>query len=286
MTQSSIEKGSALERAVRAIESAILTRVPELKNNTFTIECNKIFIVNGVKHEIDVYIEVDLGKEYKSVYIFECKNRKSKVNKNDIVVFSKKIDVLQAQKGFFVAKSYGKYALAQAKEDKRIVILLATEFDSASTIVPFDFNYCFEKNKNTRFDVVPKRAGNWNAGFPVDIKTAEAILDGNAINFEEYMDNWVDDLVNKDMKHFPKPNTPDGLYNREIPAKREFRRHKLKVNGKAIRYVALLISFEVQIVRPAVLSHFEVEGRGRTLELAQVSHDGADIKVRLSSVPK
>ena len=69
MTQSSLEKGGALERAVRAIESAILTTVPELKEKTFTVQCNKIFVVNGVKHEVDVYVEVDLGKGYKSVYI-------------------------------------------------------------------------------------------------------------------------------------------------------------------------------------------------------------------------
>src|SRR5712691_2164301 len=68
------EKGNALENAVHAIEMVILRTNPATKDATITIEPKKIVVVDGVKHEIDIYITIDLGHGYKSVFIFECKN--------------------------------------------------------------------------------------------------------------------------------------------------------------------------------------------------------------------
>lgn len=118
------EKGDALERAVELIERFILE---DNSNATVTIEPKKILVVNKVKHEIDIYITIDYGKGYKSLFIFECKNWKKKVDKNELIVFSKKIEVAHAQKGYFIAKSYTEDAKAQAEQDGRIELLFATE---------------------------------------------------------------------------------------------------------------------------------------------------------------
>ena len=84
----SIEKGKALEFAVRAIETAILRSSPALRENTFMIESRKVVIVGGVRHEIDVHVQVDLGKGYKATFVFECKNWQEAVGKNEIIIFS------------------------------------------------------------------------------------------------------------------------------------------------------------------------------------------------------
>lgn len=97
------EKGDALEKAVELIERFILD---DNSNATVTIEPKKIVVVNKVKHEIDIYITIDHGKGYKGLFIFECKNWAKKVDKNEIIVFSKKIEVTSAQKGYFIAKSF------------------------------------------------------------------------------------------------------------------------------------------------------------------------------------
>jgi hypothetical protein len=91
MTRTSAQqKGDALEKAVQLIETYILGTHPATKEATITIEPKKIIVVNDVKHEIDLYITLDFGR-YDASYIFECKNWKKKVDKDEIIVFAKKI---------------------------------------------------------------------------------------------------------------------------------------------------------------------------------------------------
>jgi hypothetical protein len=107
------EKGNALELAVHAIESAIIKASPSYQEKTFAIDSNKIVTVSGVRHEIDIWVSVDLGSGYTARFIFECKNQEERVGKNEIIVFAEKIKAVQAQSGFFVAKSFTADAEAQ-----------------------------------------------------------------------------------------------------------------------------------------------------------------------------
>src|SRR6266487_6296745 len=131
-------KGDALEKAVQLIETYILGTNPATKEAIVTFEPKKIVVVDGVKHEIDIYITIDLGKGYESVFIFECKNWQEAVGKNEIIVFSEKIDAVQAQKGYFIAKKFGEYAQAQAKKDKRLELLIAS--DALASLPPFIYD--------------------------------------------------------------------------------------------------------------------------------------------------
>jgi hypothetical protein len=109
------QKGDALENAVRGIENLLLSLSPSLQQETHKIESKKIISVGDVHLEIDVFISVDLGSGYKSVFIFECKNWKDAVGKNEVIVFSEKVGVCQAQWGCIVAKSFTSGAENQAK---------------------------------------------------------------------------------------------------------------------------------------------------------------------------
>src|SRR2546429_4693221 len=140
-------KGNNLEEAVHLIEEMILRTNPATKEATIAIEPKKIIVVDGVKHEIDVYITIDCGKGYKSVFIFECKNWQEAVGKNEIIVFSEKIGAVQAQKGYFIAKKYGEYAQAQAKKDKRIELLTAS--DELALLPPFIYDFHIMHNTVT-----------------------------------------------------------------------------------------------------------------------------------------
>src|SRR5258707_7903089 len=110
------DKGDALENAVAAIEEVILQSSAGLGRKPI-VEKKKIIRVDGVRHEIDVYVTADLAPGYKSIFIFECKNWKEAVDKNAIIIFSKKIEVSHATSGCFVAKSYTSDAVSQAKGD-------------------------------------------------------------------------------------------------------------------------------------------------------------------------
>jgi len=121
-----LEKGNALEAAVLAIEELILRVSPNVKEKTYLIESKKIVSVGGVRHEIDIFVTFELGPGYKPVFIFECKNWKEAVGKNEIIIFSKKIDISHATSGCFVAKAYTSDAVSQAKMDPRITLLLGS----------------------------------------------------------------------------------------------------------------------------------------------------------------
>jgi hypothetical protein len=114
------KKGTDLERAIASIERTILNAVPTLSDKSYKIISPRIIIVDGVKHEIDIWVEFDIGGGYKSIFIFESKNWEKKNGKNDLIIFSKKIEVAQAQRGFFLAKALTKYALAAAKQPSLI----------------------------------------------------------------------------------------------------------------------------------------------------------------------
>ena len=62
-------KGNDLENAVETLERVILANSPSIKNNDFIIEKRKVIIIDDVRHEIDIYVKIDLGNGYDSVFI-------------------------------------------------------------------------------------------------------------------------------------------------------------------------------------------------------------------------
>ncbi len=110
-------KGNLLERAVALIETTILKSVPDARAMNFSVQPNKRFNIDGVRHEIDLYVELAPAKGYESSFIFESKNQEEAVSKNAIIGFSEKIRVTKAQQGYFIAPRFTSDALAQARQD-------------------------------------------------------------------------------------------------------------------------------------------------------------------------
>lgn len=266
-----MDKGNALEFAVRAIETTILQSSPNLRENTFTIESKKRITVGGVNHEIDVYVEVDLGKGYKAIFIFECKNWEEAVGKNEIIIFSEKIDAVQAQQGFFVAKSITRYADAQAAKDPRITLLTATEHNADETPVPFNFHYVLLDEKNAEIEMYERGVSSSPRREPFQVDEARAVLKGADLNFDEYIREWTSEICNESMQTLPSGTLDEGDYEREARAERVFDQGELTVNDMDIACVELRVKFIARVIRPPVISHFEVATRGRSLSLAPVT---------------
>src|SRR6266487_3738665 len=135
------KKGDELEDAVHMIETVILRSNPNTKEATLTIATKRRVTVQGVRSEIDVYVSVELGNGLELIYIFECRNREEPVSKDDITVFNDKIQEVGAQKGYFVAKKYGRDASNKAKRYQRIELLKATDEFEALPFVVAHFHY-------------------------------------------------------------------------------------------------------------------------------------------------
>ncbi len=270
------EKGTALEAVVSAIETLILDSSPSIKAKTHTIESRKRVEAAGVQHEIDLHVTTEVAQGYRAVFIFECKNWKDKVDKNEIIVFSEKIKICNAQYGYFVAKSFTSDAEAQAKKDPRIILKLVTEHDPASTILPFGFNYTFQTP--TAVKVKYKRRGSTSAeGQKLEIGSATGVLNGVLTDLGPLANQWATEAINESMRTFPSGTLPDGLYERSCHSTRDFEEGQFTVNGIDIGAVDLEVTFQIRLKWPVVTSHFEVDGRGRVISLEGFTYGDASI---------
>jgi hypothetical protein len=279
MTNSS-EKGNSLEAAVAAIERQILTTEPGLRENTFVIESKKIINVGGVHHEIDIFVSIDSAPGYKSIFIFECKNLVEAVGKNDLVIFSEKIDAAQAQHGYFVAKSFTKDALAQASKDPRITILIATEQDPTTVPVPLHLHWI-----DSKLHAVAAVFIGWNSRgteeIPLDMVSATFQTSGGLSNVKEYLMEWAEEASKQDLNRFRSERVSDGTYLRRTEASREFEHGAVLLDGIVIKRANLTVDYNVRVLHLVVMSSFEVQRRGRVVSFAPVPIEGTTVTISI-----
>lgn len=102
--------GTNLEAAAEAIERLILTHRTDLAGEEIVVIPRKREIINGVLHEFDLWVSVGDTE----LYLVECKDWNTAVGKNEVIIFTEKLRVTKANGGYMVARSFGKYAQAQA----------------------------------------------------------------------------------------------------------------------------------------------------------------------------
>jgi Restriction endonuclease len=264
-----IEKGDALHNAVLAIERVILANSPSLKEDSFRLEQKKVVVVDEVRHEIDVFVTVEPASGYSSVHIFECKNWQKSVGKAEIVDFSEKVRALNAAHGYFVAKSFTKYAKAQAKKDKRLTLLVASEHDPLLSMPPQGFHMVSAVPKEIHL-IFNNRGTDGLHPFPLDMDSARLMIRAASAELRAYVGAWSDQTVSEDLLHFASGSLPEGSYDRNGFSTRIFEAGDFTLNGKDIETAKLDVRYQVELYRPEVRSHFSVETRGRVYFLAPV----------------
>lgn len=277
------EKGNALEKAVEAIERAIVGVLPFASDKTLIMESKKIVNVGGVHHEIDIFVTIDLGAAYKSVFIFECKNWAEAVGKNEIIVFSEKIKAVGAQHGTVVAKSFTADARAQAKRDDRVHLLIVKEHDALATPMPFDLHLIAQEMRHISIHF-EMRASSSATKVKIDPSTAQVIYRGNSIDLQEYTNQWAKDEAANKISKFPSHKMPDAVYDLSFDSTREFPEGEFVMDGKDIQKARISVTLDLRVTHPSIISHFEVEGRGRYLGMTPVSVSGADLTMGFVSV--
>jgi len=270
------QKGDALEAVVAAVEALILETSPTTKDKTNIIESKKIVNVGGVRHEIDLYVTCDIAPGYKAIFIFECKNWKEAVGKNEIIVLSEKINACSAQHGYFVAKSFTSDAESQARKDPRVTLRIARGHDPVSTLVPFGFHFTFTQPKEIRVKF-SKWGSDGTKYEPVDLSGALVLLNGTPVQLPPYLNEWTTEAINSSMLTFPSGTLQEGIYLRSCQSARQFMEGQLNINASDMKSAELEVEFQIQLKRPAVISHYEVGGRGRVIALEGYTPGGVTI---------
>src|ERR1700722_3541979 len=271
------KKGTDLERAIAIIENAILKSVPTLSDKSYKIFSQKIITVDGVKHEIDIWVEFEIGGGYKSTFIFESKNWRKKIGKNHIIVFSEKINAAKAQKGFFVAKSLTKYAVAASKLNPRMTVLkVKQDFVTSDVINTFHHLWRDKSKMTTNVLFVSDRPAAYIVGdrtpAPVDTQRAEVLLNGTPIDCQAYISRYIDETVEEHVNQLPTNLFPAGTYSYDLEKEIVIAPDQLVVNDLVIHRVKLDIKSCVEVVRPPIVSKYEVETRGRIYMFDTVKH--------------
>jgi hypothetical protein len=277
VSQTPSEKGDALEDAVRAIETAIIRSFPGYSESAFRVEGKKTLSVSGVRHEIDLHVTASMGPGYEAVFVFECKNWQEKVGKNEIIVFSEKVRAANAQRGFFVAKSYTADAVAQAKQVQRVELLSAAELDPSAVMVPAGFHSIFLGETNGGVTIRMERASPDAVAVPIDLATASFLLDGDTADLMAYVNAWVDRSRHARCDHFPSGLVAEGIHVLEFSDERSFNEGQAVVNDKAVSAMALKGTVQVQVSKAVVVSAFEVASRGRVIT---VQVDGPAVQLK------
>jgi hypothetical protein len=286
--QSPHEKGNILQDAVLSIERHILHTAPQLRNKNFTIEAKKIINSEGVHHEIDIYVAVDSAPGYAAVYIFECKNWKDAVGKNEIIAFIEKISCSNAAHGYFVATTFSKDAMAQAEKCTRLTLFTASENDPVGLAIPGEFHTTVNIMKRMEVEL-RQRGSKPDAKFDLfDVNTVKAELNGIPFSFPVAMRTFAEELAARDTLTFPSHRFPIGDYDRETVGTRVFPNGELQVNDKDIELLILRVNYTVSIYRPAIKWSFDIEKRGRVMSFEPViMPDGSEFVSRIiESNPK
>ena len=259
------EKGDALELAVAAIEQIILHNSPSLSGMP-QFERKKRINVGGVHHEIDLYLTLEPGPGYKSIFIFECKNWQDAVNMNEIIIFSKKIQDSSAAMGYFVAKSYTADAIAAAKLDARIVLYTAIEHDPTLEATEF---YCRFPNMisfRASFTVLGGTGLKCETQNMVEIQVTYR---GKNVKLQDQFFIWSTEACDEDFASFFEQPVPEGIYPRPpVHHVRDFVRGELFFDEREIEKATLDIEYYFEVVKSPLVSHFEVETRGRCYSFA------------------
>lgn len=259
-------KGDTLETAIEILETALLKEFPSYSDKTFRMEPKKIIVSDGVRHEIDLWVTVDIGNGYESTFIFEAKNWKKKIGKSHIIDFSEKIKVAPAQKGFFVARSFTRDAIAQSKKDPRIHLLRVEEsnfcdvpsfirmqLDSFHILHVAKVKVLFNPHLKCAHD--PTIHENKPTSFSIDSET---------LFLQDYLNTWLSQVTGVAVGNFRSDTAPEGTYSLPFEDTRTFDSQTCLLNNEAVEKLVVSGLVEVGVTRAsAVESRFDFEDRGR-----------------------
>jgi len=259
-------KGDALETAIEILETALLKEFPSYSDKTFRMEPKKIIVSDGVRHEIDLWVTVDIGNGYESIFIFEAKNWKKKIGKSHVIDFSEKIKVAPAQKGFLVARSFTRDAKAQAKKDPRIRLLQVEESNFCDVPIYIrmlldSFHVLSVSKMKVMFNPHLKYAHDpaIHLGIPPSFS-----VDGETLSVQEYVNAWLSKVAGAAVMNFRSDTAPEGTYSLPFEDTRKFDSQACVLNNEAIEKIVISGLLEVGVTRASVVeSRFDFENRGR-----------------------
>jgi len=263
-------KGKQLEDAIGLIEKLILSSNPSLKEDNFEIETRKIIKIHGVRHEIDVYVKIDHGSGYEAVFIFEAKNWKNKVGKNEIINFQEKVRASSAQSGFFVAREFTLDARNQAKLDSRIHLTTVTSDFELEPFFP-DF-HIIAREKPGRCKINLHKAGKKGGDKKptlIDLRSNSVVFEDRVVEGEEFSKELYEKAVEERLNRLPTNTFSAGEHEITHTMDIEFPGGG-KIGEHQFTKCTVEVTFPLMVYRPTIVAKFDIQSRGRVVNFEPI----------------
>ena len=272
------EKGRALENATRSIHELLL-RKNGLTDETVVIEPNYQFKAGGARNEIDILVRINPDSPNERRQLFECKNRKTKVSKNDIIILADKVRRLKGEKGTMVARSFTRDALALATHESiEIERVIDDRWLSDELIGITDTSFMFHSIilKLHRYGNEPTLPEpNWSS--------AKCTWKSQPLDFGEF----IRDSIHDEMKSKPGTEIPfPGMACRHARANFNFDQNQLWVGDWNIAQVNAEFDYSNTHRVARLESSFSIERKGRFAEFVFEPHPLNDDDLRIEFIGK
>lgn len=263
-----IEKGRELERVIELIEKTIFSVDHSFKDKDYSIERNKVIVINRVKYEIDIYVEFfKLGQKF--IYIYECKNREKPVARKEITDFSDKIGVVSASKGFFIAKSFSKDSKNKANELKRIecIEVASTQYLNHA-FSNFIFNDILKTKIEAAFGFKTKNKDKKKFPLPLDSKVN---FNGSELQLNRFVEIELDKLINEFMKD--KEIKLGEIYTYTLKKELKYKKGEVTINNLKVSKGEFEVEFKYSSLIPyrTLISHVPNRGKVVNFEVKQIN---------------
>lgn len=253
-------KGRELEYALRRIEESVLAHNPDLAGAKARIEQNKIIIVDGVRHEVDIWVVLNEGTNYSTTHILECKNWRDPVGTEEIG----KLAIKRSEVGAHTASLIGTGFTDDAKRlalKHGIKLSVARDFRFLDVAAPF-------VSHKIEGGAVSITYAHSSPAAPANLSydNTQTEIDGKAVNLAAILDALIASHLQETTRADPRyklSGPHSGTTNfRHLP-----RPGSLFIDGFEVAIVAAQITYTAEIQYPTVVTRFSIEGRGGFFKL-------------------
>jgi hypothetical protein len=205
-----------------------------------------------------------------------AKIQKDPVDKNAIIIFAEKIESANAAKGYFVAKTFTSDARAQALKYERMELVTVTENDPASGLSGLSLFVRLPRMKRIDAKFIRRGSDGMN---PVEINVPEstAFYGGERIELMTLVAEWAAEIGEADMRPSEVIPLPEGIYSRSASGTKEFAQGEMLINDEDKERVILNIQYDLLVKRSRVVSHFDVQTRGRCVRFEAATEWGISV---------
>jgi hypothetical protein len=101
----------------------------------------------------------------------------------------------------------------------------------------------------------------------IDVATASVQLNRNELDLRKFLDEESSQLFDEALKQIDTTTLAQGTYPLLLSRTKAFAENQLIINGDDIAELRLDVSVSLLVHRPKIIYHFNIEGRGKYVEL-------------------